>query len=117
LESLIFSGLMAAAALAGAVASFLFARQSLPRRVDAICAETRAIAEDASAIAEATARKWTSELADLAALREDIEGMLESVERKRRRTAASASKVQAEAQPADRQTELLRLARSHGDAL
>lgn len=81
----LLAALVAGTLLALALSLFVAAR-SVPVRV-------RSDAQLALQIAERLRADWTVQLVDLDKLREAIEGQLASVEKKRRQTAAAASRA------------------------
>lgn len=105
-------------AVAGAGVSAFWARQAWPIAQRAMLDDLSERVRAAETIVEGLTGKWTATKADIAGILEEVEDVLEAVERKRRRIAATESKQTARengaAQPRNRQEELRELARARG---
>lgn len=101
-----------------AVASAAFSARSWPIGVRRRVQDLQDRVEAAEASSQALLAKWLAFSAENAAFLEEAEGVLSAVETKRRRIAATKSKMdQTQPEPADRHGELLRLARERGHSV
>ena len=80
-------------AVPSAVVSVFWARRSWPIAQRATLQAMLDRVQAAEAIVDGLQAKWTAKAAEIGAVLEEVEGVLESVERKRRRTAATEAKL------------------------
>ncbi len=102
-------------AIAAAVVAALGARASWPSGMRSIARDLDERMESTEAKQLSLERKWVATVADLESIQEEIEGVLASVERKRKRVQGSVPRQQEAAQGTpERLAQLNQMARNSG---